>query len=68
MPAEAVASRCPYCGEPVWIEVDPDGGRRQRFVQDCAVCCRPIEVVAERDGDATRVAVATEDDGAGLGL
>ena len=40
---------CPYCGEPAELAVDPDGGSRQRFVQDCPVCCQPWEVEAVRD-------------------
>ncbi|MEA2491437.1 MAG: hypothetical protein QOH21_3229 [Acidobacteriota bacterium] len=44
---------CPYCGEEAELDVDDDGGSRQRFVQDCPVCCQPwqVEVVKDRDGD-----------------
>lgn len=34
---------CPYCGEPITMLVDasvPD----QRYVEDCEVCCNPIDV------------------------
>jgi hypothetical protein len=24
--------------------VDDGGGSRQRYIEDCAVCCRPIEI------------------------
>ncbi|MDX1432617.1 MAG: CPXCG motif-containing cysteine-rich protein [Gammaproteobacteria bacterium] len=34
---------CPYCGEPIEIEVDCSVPR-QRYVEDCSVCCRPIEI------------------------
>ncbi len=37
--------RCPYCGEPIACWVDESGGRSQRYVEDCAVCCQPMEVV-----------------------
>ena len=48
-----VESDCPYCGEPVTLHVDEFGGRRQSYVEDCAVCCRAIEVtVSIVDGDA----------------
>jgi hypothetical protein len=40
---EAEAS-CPYCGEPLSLWIDPSGGRAQSYVEDCAVCCRPIDV------------------------
>lgn len=32
---------CAYCGEPNDTTVDPSGGARQLYVEDCAVCCRP---------------------------
>ena len=41
---------CPFCGEETAISVDEEGGR-QRFVQDCDVCCHPMEVVARVSAD-----------------
>jgi hypothetical protein len=41
--------RCPHCGEPFDTYPDPGGGDVQRYVEDCAVCCRPLVVVARRD-------------------
>ncbi len=35
---------CPYCGEKLNVRLDVSGGRKQKFVQDCEVCCRPIEI------------------------
>jgi hypothetical protein len=35
---------CPACGEEIALEVDTMGGRRQSYVEDCAVCCRPMLV------------------------
>jgi hypothetical protein len=45
---------CPSCFEANFVGVDPSGGRRQRFIEDCPVCCRPIEfeVAIDREGDA----------------
>ena len=34
---------CPYCGEQISIVVDPSV-RGQTYVEDCEVCCNPIEV------------------------
>jgi len=34
---------CPCCGEPNEVLPDPDE-RGQLIVQDCRVCCRPIEI------------------------
>jgi endogenous inhibitor of DNA gyrase (YacG/DUF329 family) len=33
---------CPYCGEPFEVEADCSGGS-QSYIEDCPVCCRPIE-------------------------
>ena len=32
---------CGYCGETVETSVDEGGGTSQRYIEDCAVCCRP---------------------------
>ena len=37
---------CPYCGEPVALAIDETGGRAQTYIEDCVVCCKPIEVTA----------------------
>jgi hypothetical protein len=42
---------CPYCGESMALWVDADGGQSQRYVEDCAVCCRPIQVHASIDSN-----------------
>ncbi len=33
---------CPYCGEHFTIQVDCSAGD-QAFIQDCEVCCQPIQ-------------------------
>jgi hypothetical protein len=35
--------RCPYCGERISVLLDGSGGE-QAYVEDCEVCCRPIEI------------------------
>jgi transposase-like protein len=44
---------CPYCGEENEIEIDLSAGKRQSYVEDCQVCCRPwvVEVRVDKDGD-----------------
>ena len=32
---------CAGCGEWNEIRVDESAGRRQRYVEDCQVCCKP---------------------------
>lgn len=42
---------CPYCGERLEIFVDRSV-RRQEYIEDCQVCCRPIVLtVALDDGE-----------------
>jgi len=40
---------CPYCGETITAFVDLSQGNH-KTVEDCWVCCRPIEFVIESDG------------------
>ena len=51
-PIESI--HCPYCGEPIDLFID-DSVEDQQYVEDCAVCCRPINVAvtvsAEGDVD-----------------
>ncbi|HIB65415.1 MAG TPA: CPXCG motif-containing cysteine-rich protein [Phycisphaerales bacterium] len=37
---------CPHCWETVSILVDISLDGRHRFVEDCEVCCNPIDFVA----------------------
>jgi transcription elongation factor Elf1 len=34
---------CPYCGEVITVVIDLSV-RRQSYIEDCEVCCRPIEI------------------------
>lgn len=42
--------QCPYCGEVIDISIDASAGDQQ-YIEDCQVCCRPIDVVVGVDGD-----------------
>ncbi len=42
---------CPYCGEMNYTDVFFSEGKFQSFIHDCEVCCRPIEINANIDGD-----------------
>ena len=45
--AEAfVPVQCPYCGERLETRVDLTAGERE-YIEDCEVCCRPIEFAIE---------------------
>ncbi len=62
--ADALADvYCPYCGEHGEIFVDPGGGARQDYVEDCAVCCRPWHVTVRFDvAGAVSVELRAEDE------
>ena len=45
---------CPYCGESFDTAVDGSGGDAD-YVEDCAVCCRPItlSITIDEDGEVS---------------
>jgi hypothetical protein len=50
MPLESDAPyTCPWCFEQNYVAVDPTGGKRQTFSEDCPVCCNPIAFEAGFD-------------------
>lgn len=59
---DAVMIDCPYCGESIEILVEP-AGESHRYIEDCQVCCRPINVSVQvaLDG-AVHVAAGAQDD------
>ncbi len=48
---------CAYCGETNETLVDPSGGTRQVYVEDCSVCCRPNVLSVRIDGDTGELSV-----------
>lgn len=58
---EFVAIHCPYCGEGFETSVDLSAGS-QAYVEDCAVCCRPIELRVRVDENDELVEVSTSTD------
>ncbi len=45
---EEVDLYCPYCGETICVLVDCSEPR-QRYVEDCQVCCSPMLLSVEVD-------------------
>jgi transcription elongation factor Elf1 len=41
---------CPYCGEEISMVLDVSV-RQQRYVEDCEVCCNPIEISYSVESD-----------------
>jgi len=48
-----IDSSCPYCGEPVQLVIDDDAssGEEQDYIEDCQVCCRPMQVSVRFSGN-----------------
>ena len=55
---EFVSVACPYCGEVIELAVDTSAGSTS-YVEDCQVCCQPIEFALEVDHDGVIVKVTT---------
>jgi len=45
MSLETLSVECPYCGETIEVQVEalPE---EQSYIEDCSVCCRPIQFEA----------------------
>ena len=52
---------CPYCGEVIELLVDRSGGD-QAYIEDCSVCCRPIEVRLVNEGESWCLEVRRDDE------
>ena len=46
--------QCPYCGEGISLLLDTSAAG-QAYVEDCEVCCQPIEIAFDVDDDGTVV-------------
>jgi hypothetical protein len=54
--------QCPYCWERIEVLVDLSVGQ-QEYVEDCAVCCRPITLsVAQAQDGAPQLDARGEDE------
>lgn len=59
MELEPATVDCPYCGERFETTLDWSGGS-QAYVEDCVVCCRPIQFYL--DADQHRCEVRRDDE------
>ena len=58
---EEIIVSCPSCGEPVALDVDTTAGEEQSYIEDCAVCCRPMEVFVRcRPGEVLGISVTAD--------
>jgi archaellum component FlaG (FlaF/FlaG flagellin family) len=61
MLTDSVEIQCPYCGET--IDVIVDGSlEQQSYIEDCSVCCRPIELSVTVMEDEVTVNAKRDDD------
>lgn len=58
---DSVATHCPYCGEPIELFVDASAGSAA-YIEDCPVCCRPMQVEVRVAGDDVSVHLKTGDE------
>jgi hypothetical protein len=55
---EAATVACASCGEAFELSIDTTAGGEQSYVEDCPVCCRPMEIrVRCRPGEVLGVQV-----------
>jgi transcription elongation factor Elf1 len=50
--------QCPYCGEQIDIQIDATLAE-QSYIEDCAVCCQPIELAITVYDDSISVTAKT---------
>jgi len=59
---EEVEIECPYCGERITLLVDSSAGP-QEYIEDCQVCCKPINVyVTVNEDGLPQIEVRREDE------
>ena len=59
LPEEFVSVQCPYCGERFETRIDLTT-RDQGYVEDCQVCCRPIEFQIEQEEGGALIGVKVQ--------
>ncbi len=58
---DEIEIRCPYCDALFAIEAEP-ALAAQRFIEDCPVCCAPIEFQLDAMSDGSWRLTARRDD------
>jgi hypothetical protein len=58
---ETVAIQCPYCGESIEIIID-ESIAQQSYIEDCSVCCRPIELSVTIAGEEILIDARRDDE------
>ncbi|NNJ90080.1 MAG: CPXCG motif-containing cysteine-rich protein [Gammaproteobacteria bacterium] len=51
---------CPYCNESIIVLIDPSV-EQQAYIEDCQVCCQPIEFrVLITEGELSEISVSQD--------
>jgi len=50
---------CPYCAEPIQLRIDVAAGD-QSYIEDCQVCCQPIQIGVSAADDGSLDVVTAE--------
>ena len=60
MSLETHSVECPYCGETIEVQVEaiPE---EQSYIEDCSVCCRPIQFNVTPNETGPEVVVSRSD-------
>ncbi|ATB70755.1 cysteine-rich CPXCG protein [Sulfurospirillum diekertiae] len=49
---------CPYCWESFSIFIEPSSEAGESYIEDCYVCCRPIEIyIASKNDESVDVRI-----------
>jgi hypothetical protein len=51
----SITYQCPNCGEENEALIDPTGGSKQSYTEDCVVCCNPnlLTIHISLEGDVS---------------
>jgi len=60
-PLNLTQIQCPYCGESLEILIDCSVGS-QDYIEDCQICCAPIEIAVEVDVSGKLISVQCKRD------
>lgn len=58
-PVIQIEFRCPYCWQANTVTVDAADSEDQSFTVDCEVCCRPVSLRVNLDGNGDPMVDAT---------
>jgi hypothetical protein len=58
---DEITLTCPHCGERFTAFADPSSGDAD-YIEDCPVCCRPIQLHLQTDGDGGVLGLDTDRD------